>query len=84
MLDFGNILIIYGLKANTILLNICIDLIMLSMMFKEIERFFFFFSQQFITWGVMAVHAYRRNYVWSINTLTFFYVVTQHKGLLRN
>ena len=41
MLDFGNILIIYGLKANTILLNICIDLIMLSMMFKEIERLVF-------------------------------------------
>ena len=31
----------------------------------------FFLSQQFIIWGVMAVHAYRRNYVWSINTLTF-------------
>ena len=33
----------------------------------------FFFSQQFITWGAMAVRAYRRNYVWSINTLTFLY-----------
>ena len=32
---------------------------------------FFFLSQQFITQGVMAVCAYRRNYVWSINTLTF-------------
>ena len=32
---------------------------------------FFFLSQQFITQGMMAVHAYRRNYVWSINTLTF-------------
>ena len=45
---------------------------------------FFFLSQQFITWGMMAVCAYRRNYVWSINTLNFFYAVTQHKGLLRN
>ena len=34
---------------------------------------FFFLSQQFITRGAMAVHAYRRNYVWSINTLTFLY-----------
>ena len=33
---------------------------------------FFFLSQQFITQGTMAVCAYRRNYVWSINTLTFF------------
>jgi len=32
---------------------------------------FFFLGQQFITRGAMAVHAYRRNYVWSINTLTF-------------
>jgi len=32
---------------------------------------FFFCSQQFITQGTMVVHAYRRNYVWSINTLTF-------------
>jgi len=33
---------------------------------------FFFLSQQFITWSMMAVHAYRRNYVWSINILIFF------------
>jgi len=32
---------------------------------------FFFLSQQFITWGAIAVRAYRRNYVWSIDTLTF-------------
>jgi len=36
------------------------------------QKFFFFLSQQFITQGMMAVCAYRRNYVWSINTLTFF------------
>ena len=35
---------------------------------------FFFLSQQFITRGAMAVRAYRRNYVWSINTLTFFFM----------
>ena len=34
--------------------------------------FFFFLVQQFITWGAMVVRAYRRNYVWSVNTLTFF------------
>ena len=36
--------------------------------------FIFFLSQQFITRGAMAVRAYRRNYVWSINTLTFFFM----------
>jgi len=34
--------------------------------------FFIYLVQQFITWGAMAVCAYRRNYVWSVNTLTFF------------
>jgi len=34
MSDFGNILIMYNLKASTILLNIYIDLIMLSIMFE--------------------------------------------------
>ena len=44
-----------------------------SLLFLTIVFFsFFFLSQQFITWGAMVVHAYRRNYVWSINTLTFF------------
>ena len=33
----------------------------------------FFLSQQFITQCMIAVCAYRRNYVWSINTLTFLY-----------
>ena len=34
--------------------------------------FFFFLSQQFITQDVMAVHAYKRNYIQSINILIFF------------
>ena len=38
---------------------------------NDIWYIFFFLSQQFITWGAIAVHAYRRNYVWSINILTF-------------
>ena len=50
----------------------------------SISTDFFFFNQQFITQGMMVVHAYKRNYVWSINTLTFFYAVTQYKRLLRN
>ena len=41
--------------------------------------FLFFLSQQFITQGVIAVHAYRRNYVWSINTLTFLYSYPTHR-----
>ena len=61
------------MSSDTLLVSLRLDMF-----------FFFFLSQQFITWGTMAVHAYRRNYVWSINTLTFFYAVTQHKGLLRN
>ena len=38
---------------------------------REMAWYFFFLSQQFIILGVMIVCAYRRNYVWSINTLTF-------------
>ena len=41
MLDFDDTLIICGLKASIILLNIYIDLITLSIMFKEIERLVF-------------------------------------------
>ena len=33
--------------------------------------FFFFLSQHFIIQDIMAVCAYRRNYIWSINTLAF-------------
>ena len=38
---------------------------------NDIWYIFFFLTQQFITWGAMVVHAYRRNYIWSINILTF-------------
>jgi len=41
MLDFDNTLMICGLEASTILLNIYIDLITLSIMFKEIEKLVF-------------------------------------------
>ena len=41
----------------------------------QVVFFFFFFilSQQFITQDTIAVCAYRRNYIWSINTLAFLY-----------
>ena len=39
--------------------------------FNGVFSFFFFLNQQFITRGAMVVCAYRRNYVWRINTLTF-------------
>jgi len=41
MLDFGDTLMMYGLEANTILLNICVDLMTLSTMFEEMGRLIF-------------------------------------------
>jgi len=48
MSDFGNILIIYSLKASTILLNICIDLIILLIMFEEMERLVFLIKYEIL------------------------------------
>ena len=66
-LDFSDIYITYSLAK---LSHYCLKSYKIK---KQVGLMFFFLSQQFITWGVMAVCAYKRNYVWSINTLTFLY-----------